>query len=211
MLTTQPKIKKQLLITSTVSFLIFLLGLNSNLTEKVYSEFFYKYLSLVLRFISGILPFSIGDVCYVLLILFCIYLFINYFKNLKANRFSKKLLYIAPFQLLNFGLILYIAFKLLWGLNYSRPSVAAQLKIGDEKYTPEQLVALGELLIAQNDHIQTERLKVQVPTQQGYTTEQLEKLATAAYHNMEAKHPFFTYRQPALKKAYYQDWPGGLL
>lgn len=202
MLTAQPEIKKQLLITGTISILIFLLGLNSALTEKIYSEFFYKYLSIVLRFISGVVPFSLGDVLYVLLILFCIYLLINYFKKLRDNNFNKKLFYLAPFQLLNFGLILYIAFKLLWGLNYSRPSVAAQLKIGDEKYTPEQLVSLGELLIAQNNALQTERLKVQVPSQQQYTTKELEKLATAAYHNMAAKHPFFTYRQPALKKVF---------
>jgi hypothetical protein len=202
MLTAQSKIKKQLLVTGTVSILIFLLGLNSMLTEKIYSEFFYKYLSMTLRFISGMIAFSLGDVCYVLLILFCIYLLVNYIKNFKSNRFDKKILYLAPFQLLNFGLILYIAFKLLWGLNYSRPSVAVQLNIGDEKYSPEQLVSLGEFLIKENNTIQTERLKVQVPTQQAYTTGELEKLATAAYHNMAAKHPFFSYHQPALKKVF---------
>lgn len=202
MLTIPLKIKKQLLVTTTVSILIFLLGLSSDLTEKLYSEFFYKHLSIVLRTISGVFPFSLGDVLYVLLILFSFYLLFKYFKSLKASNFNKRLLYLMPLQVLNTGLILYIAFKLLWGLNYSRPSVAEQLKIGNEKYNPEQLVALGRLLIKKINTVQTERLKVQVPAQQQYTTSELEKLASAAYHHMEFKNPLFTYRQPALKKVF---------
>jgi len=202
MSTAATRVKKQLLITGSISLLIFLLGLNSALTERIYSAFFYKYLSLFLRFISSIVPFALGDVLYVLLIVFWIFLLVNFFKKLKAQNFSKKLIFLAPFQFLNFTLILYIAFKLLWGLNYFRPSVAMQLGIGNEKYTAEQLVALGELLIEENNSIQSERLKVQVPSQQQYSTKELEKLATAAYNHMEAKHPFFAYRQPAMKKVF---------
>jgi hypothetical protein len=196
------KVKKQLLYSSIIATLIFLLGLSSILVERLYSEFFYKYLALVLRSVSSLLPFSLGDVLYLLLILFGIYLIVAYFKKMKERRFNRQFLYLAPLQLVNTGLIIYIAFKLLWGLNYSRPSVAQQLKIGNEKYNPKQLVALANLLIKQNNTIQEERLQVQIPSRQFYTVTELETLASAAYRNMQLKHPFFTYRKPAVKKVF---------
>lgn len=200
MLSALHRIKRHFRFTGILALLIFLLGLNSTLTEIIYAKFLYKYLSLVLRFFSSMFPFSIGDVLYVVLVLLSVYLLVRFFKKYKVSKYNKGLLYLAPLQLINVTLLLYIVFKLLWGLNYSRPSLAVQLKISDDKYSPEQLLSLGELLVQRINVIQIERLKVQVPDQQQYSTEGLEKLATAAFQQMESKNPIFRYRQPSLKK-----------
>ncbi len=178
---------------------IYIIGLNSSFVDRFYAGFAYKYLSITLRFISSFFPFSLGDVLYVLLILLSLFIIIRYFKRLKAAKFSRQLLWQGPLKLLHITLILYITFKLLWGLNYSRHSVAEQLKIGNEKYSPEQLVALAGFLINQINNIQEQRLLVQVSAKQHYTTNNLETLAVAAYRDMALKHPFFAYPQPALK------------
>lgn len=193
-------LKRQLMINGLLAILIFFIGLNSNIVEQLYSGFFYKYLSLVLRSISGLFPFSLGDILYVLFIGFILYRVFNYLRELKSARPRRPMLLAAPLHLLNFSLILYIAFKLLWGLNYARPSIAEQLKIGNEKYSPEQLTALAKFLIRQINGIQVERLKQQDPESQHYTTAALEHLAASAYQEMHAKASFFSYRQPALKK-----------
>ncbi len=194
------RLKKQLLISGALAALIYFLGLNSWLVERLYSDQFYKVVSNVQRLLSSIFPFSLGDVLYVLLILFVLFRIIIYYRKLKASGFSRQSLLAAPLGLLNFGLVLYIAFKLLWGLNYSRPSIAAQLNIGNEKYTPAQLGSLAKYLIKQINAVQLERLKHQNPASQTYTASELEAQAAAAYQEMQAKHPFFSYRHPALKK-----------
>jgi hypothetical protein len=194
------RIKRQLLISGTVAALIFFIGLNSWLVERLYSEHFYKFVSGVQRTISSIFPFSIGDILYVLFIIYVLYEVFSYFKRLKTSAFSKPILVAGPLGLLKFTLILYIAFKLLWGLNYSRPSIAEQLHIGNEKYTPAQLMALAKYLIRQINAVQLERVKTQYTATQYFTASELEIQVAAAYDEMRTKNAFFTYRHPALKK-----------
>lgn len=193
-------VKKQLKISGALAALIFFIGLNSKLVELLYSDVIYKYLSLLQRSISRLFPFSLGDILYLLFIAFVLYRLIKYLRRLKRDGLKKQILLSAPLGMLNFSLILYITFKILWGLNYSRPSIAEQLKIGDQKYSPAQLTSLAEYLIAEINNIQTERLKLQNPAQQHYSTDELEGLAASAYQQMEASNTFFSYRQPALKK-----------
>jgi len=193
-------LKKQLLISSLLALLIFVIGFNSHFVEKLYSELFYKYVSLVQRSISGLFPFSLGDIFYLLLIAFILYQVYKYLKKLRTGGLKREVLLSAPLGILNFTLVLYIAFKLLWGLNYARPSIAEQLKIGNEKYSPEQLTGLARFLIEQINRIQVQRLQHHDPALQHYTAGELEHLAAAAYQEMYGKNPFFSYRQPALKK-----------
>jgi hypothetical protein len=194
------RIKRKLLISGFLATMIFFIGLNSWLVERLYSDQLYRFISGVQRTISGIFPFSIGDILYVLFIAYVLFRAISYLKRLKASGFSKPGLLAAPLGLLNFTLVLYIAFKLLWGLNYSRPSIAEQLQIGNEKYSPAQLTALAKFMIKRINALQLERLKIQNPSSLDYTASELEFKATAAYQEMHAKHPFFSYSQPALKK-----------
>jgi uncharacterized membrane protein required for colicin V production len=200
MLSENKQLKRQLLISGILALLIFLAGLNSSLVEQVYSRLLYKYLSVLQRSISRIFPFSLGDLLYLLFIAFMLYRVYKYLRKLKSERFKRPVLWAAPLGLLNFALILYIAFKLLWGLNYSRPSIAQQLKIGNEKYSPEQLTTLANFLIKQLNSIQLARLQQHNPALQHYSAKELEQLAASAYQEMQAKNPFFSYHQPALKK-----------
>jgi hypothetical protein len=202
MLNEAKTVKRQFLITCIVALLIFITGLSSTLVEQVYARFIYKYLSICLRFISSLVPFALGDILYVLLVVYCVYGLVNYVRNLAATNFKKQQLYLAPLRLLKFALVLYIVFKILWGLNYSRKPIAAQLHIGNEKYNPTQLVALAAFLIDKTNAIQQRRLQVQVPVHQQYSTKELEALAVASYRNMNSDQPFFRYSRPALKKVF---------
>jgi len=200
MIRKNAKVLRQLLISGLIAVLIYLFGLNSGLVERLYSDSFYGFVSGVQRSISGIFPFALGDILYILLIVYALYKLVVYFRRLKRSGFSKPALLAAPIGLLNFTLLVYIIFRLLWGLNYARPSIAAQLKIGDEKYTPAELGTLAQYLIKQINAVQLERLKTQNPASQFYTPDALESQAAGAYQEMHAKHTFFNYPHPALKK-----------
>lgn len=200
MLRKQPKNRKQLIICCFLAIIIYITGLNSNFVERLYSGGIYKYLSIGQRSISRLFPFSIGDILYVLFICFILYRIFKYLRRFKDRRSTKAAVVAAPIGIINFALILYIAFKLLWGLNYSRHSIAEKLAIGNEKYSPAQLVSLAQFLIQRINSIQTQRLQLQKPEDQHYTAAELEQLSASAYKEMEAKSLFFSYRQPALKK-----------
>ena len=91
--------------------------------EDFYSNGLYNYISIFSRVIFGFIPFSIGDFCYLLAIVF---LLLGYFNNRKIikllwkDRLLKILSYISVF---------YFCFNILWGLNYYRVPLFEKLII----------------------------------------------------------------------------------
>ncbi|WP_421946267.1 DUF3810 domain-containing protein [Pedobacter sp.] len=183
---------KSFTILISISILIFVFGFFPNLIQKYYSVGIYIYISSSLRFISSIFPFAIGDIVYGLLIGFILYKIIRFFKKRKTLKRTDRI--IVPIQVLNFFLILYIIFKLVWGLNYSRPSVSEELGIGNEKYSVKELVLLGDYFVQKTNDLKLKQSKI--PT---YKIDELEKISSAAYNLMEQKNSLFKYSNPCLK------------
>ncbi|RNL54061.1 DUF3810 domain-containing protein [Pedobacter jejuensis] len=194
---TRPTFLKSTILIS-ISILIYILGLLPSLIQKYYSTGIYPYISSSLRFISSIFPFAIGDMVYALLIGFVLYKTFRFYKNRKSLHRKHRIL--IPLQILNFFLILYIIFKMVWGLNYSRPSVSEELGIGNEKYTVKELVLLGDYFVKK-----TNALKLKLPKTPIYSINDLEVNSTKAYNLMEQKNALFTYKNPCLK-AVLNSW-----
>ena len=171
---------------------IFLFSLFPSLVQKYYSTGIYSYISSLLRFISSIFPFAIGDIVYALLIGFVVYRIIRFFKKRKSLKKEHRI--IVPLQILNFFLILYIIFKIVWGLNYSRPSVSEELGIGNEKYTVKELVLLGDYFVNKTNDLKLKQTKIPA-----YSIKYLETNSAKAYDLMEKKNPLFRYQNPCLK------------
>jgi len=185
-------IYKTLLVSTSLSLLIFFFGLFPLLVQKYYSTGIYPYISSSLRFISAIFPFAIGDIIYVLLIAFALYKIIRFFQYRKL--LIKKDRIIVPLQILNFFLVLYIIFKIVWGLNYSRPSVSEALGIGNEKYSVKELVLLGDYFVQKTNDLKIKQTKVPA-----YSIHYLETSSSKAYDLMEKKNSLFQYKNPCLK------------
>ncbi len=178
-----------------LSTLIFLFGLFPALVQRYYSTNIYLYISSTLRFISSIFPFAIGDFIYLLLIAFVLYKIGRFYKNRKQLTRQHRLL--VPLQILNFFLILYILFKIIWGLNYSRPGIARALGIGNKKYTVEELVLLGNHFVNQVNLLkQQTNIQGKTPV---YTVKILEEKAAEAYALMAEKDAVFKYHNPSVK------------
>lgn len=182
--------KSAILLGFTI--LIFLFGLFPLAVQKYYSTGFYPYISSALRFISSLFPFAIGDIIYALLFAFVLYKIFRFYQQRKTLKKQDQVT--VPLQVLNFSLILYIIFKIVWGLNYSRPSVSEELGIGNEKYTVKELVLLGNYFVKK-----TNDLKLKQSKTQAYTINELETSSSAAYDLMEKKNTLFRYPNPCLK------------
>ena len=115
--------------------------------EKHYSTDWYIQISIVLRNITGWMPFSLGDIIY---ILFGFSLLVSIIRGIV-------LVFKKQFSWARFGssvskwirglMWIYIWFNILWGLNYSRLGIAHQLKLQQDEYCKEDVVALTNQLI----------------------------------------------------------------
>lgn len=191
-------ISRKLLQSSGIIFicalLVFLFGLSPTLVLNYYSNGLYPILSTGLRYISSIFPYALGDIIYFSLIVFAIrqaFLLIKKRKLLtKADRFN------IPLKTLNILLILYISFKLLWGLNYSRPSISTQLSITDNKYNVKELVILSNFFINKLNELQP-----RINPKQTYNLKEIKEKSISSYQKMQLKQAFFNYSVPSFKPA----------
>lgn len=190
---------RRLLAIVLITIAIFLFGLNSYLVEHIYAAHLYKYISIALRSVSSLIPIPLGDLLYLILIGFIVYQIILLIRKAFKKRLQRQDRVLIPISLASFFLVLYIAFKLLWGLNYARPPINKLLGISDKKYSNKELIALAEFLIKNINHIQTLRDANPVIKTRRYSVEELQRVASATYAGLAKTNGFFLYRQPVVK------------
>ena len=193
------KFKVTILLIS-ITLLIFLYGLFPNAVLSIYSKTIYPIISVVIRWISSLFPFALGDILYAVLIIYILKLIIQFFLRVKKTGWQKTDKLKIPIAILNAFLIFYISFKLLWGLNYSRPSISKQLDISDEKYSVKELVILGNYFI---DTLN--KLQPKLSPNLSYDINQLREKAVIDYQSLAQRNPFFNYPQPSVKPV-FNSW-----
>jgi hypothetical protein len=183
---------KRFSILAALALVVFLLGLSSTVVEYIYVDRIYLFTSIVQRFISSVVPIAIGDILYVILIAYVLKRVFIFGKKAFRGALKKTDRVNVPLGVLNFSLILYLTFKILWGLNYSRPPIAEQLGISDDKYNTEQLISMGKFFILRLNKLQS----VEKPR---FTMDQLKEIAVKGYLEMEKTNAFFDYHIPSVK------------
>ena len=178
----------------SISLFIFIWGLFPNFVLSTYVKVVYPYISITLRWLSSIFPFAIGDLLYALLIIYIFFLIVKFFWRLKQTGWIKADRIQVPIAIINKFLIFYISFKLLWGLNYSRPSITTQLNISYEKYTIKELVILGNYFV--NKTNQTRPL---ISSNLSYNISYLREKSILAFQKSAKDNLFFNYKAPAVK------------
>jgi hypothetical protein len=176
----------------TLSAVVFILSLNAHAVEYLYADRFYLFTSILQRFISSLVPFALGDLIYLLLVLYIISKIFVFVKKAFKGNLKRADRILIPVKTINFILLLYLIFKLSWGLNYSRPSVADQLNIHNEKYNNEQLISLAELFVKKINtlqHIDKPKLSIN----------RLSSLAANSYVSLEKKNMLFEYHIESVK------------
>ncbi len=169
--------------------------------ETYYSTGLFPILSKITRYLFGWVPFSIGDIFYLLLI---IYLFRWIFKNIRRIKSDFKHFSIDIIATLS---IVYLAFNLLWGLNYYRIPLHKKLSI-ETDYTTEQLIETTKRLINKSNEMHrklgfADSIKIESP----YNHKQIFNMTLNGYKNLAKKHPNLAYSPLSLKKS---TWSLGL-
>ncbi len=160
--------------------------------EQFYSNGWYVWISHFSRTVLGKIPFSVGDIIYGIVIIYCIYWFC---KKRKLNWKSK------VWSALSFLSVVYFLFHLLWAFNYYRLPLFEKMKISRE-YNEADLISFTEKLIAKTNEVQfaltkDRNKKVVNP----YSQDSIFKLTQNGYDNLAQQYPMFQYEIPSRKKS----------
>ncbi len=163
--------------------------------EQWYSNGIYPLLSQLLRTSFGIIPFSIGDCLYFILIFYIIKWFWSIRKTWRSQWKNTIL------TLLSFVSVFYFLFHMLWALNYYREPLFEKMKIKNE-YSNADLLNFTKIIIVKTNAIQytitnNKALKVAIP----YTQEYIFKLSLNGYHTLAKRHTYFTFNTLSTKRS----------
>jgi hypothetical protein len=193
------KHKKLIIAFSIIPQIIFLkiLAYYPNFVESAYSHGLYIWISKLMRYAFGWLPFSVGDVLYTLLGLYVIRWFIIHRKRIIKDT---KNWFIDILSAISLG---YLAFHLLWAFNYYRLPLHKSLHIENE-YTTEELVELTNQLITKTNAVQlsladNDTTKVIIP----YTKSEVLKMIPDGYDQLSQEFPYLAYQPRSIKRSLY--------
>jgi len=165
--------------------------------EQFYSNGIYVFLSKLMRYVFGWVPFSVGDLLYTLV---CIYIIRWLYLN------SKRIFKDTLNWLLDIAATLslaYFAFHILWAFNYYRQPLYKSLNL-EAEYTTEQLVSFTEKLIIKSNTIHitlatNDSLKVELP----FTKSEIFDKVKDGYQSLSKEYPHLDYQPKSIKKSIY--------
>ena len=204
------KLKKSLLFTLLLVVLavsIHLFSLYPVLVENRYSTGIYPHVSRVLRFLLGWLPFSFGDILYGSVILWLIIKLVKLTRAVLKRRVTVQSFLGGLVYAVNLLLIVYISFNLLWGINYNRVGIAAQIGLKMEKYSTDDLKKINALLVEKVNGSKRMMLdaKMSYPSKKGMFAR-----INEAYKQAEKIYPFLQYKPVSLKPSVW-SWVGNYM
>lgn len=135
----------RVLLMLILIFLLFRLRNYPNLVEEYYSLSIYPFIRTAFQFLFNSIPFSFGDIIYLIIILGIITGLIGIITQAIKKRFRQSGL---VFLKLIFSLQLaFLTFYLFWGLNYFRQPASARLDLRNSSFETSELMAISSMLI----------------------------------------------------------------
>lgn len=197
----------KLVLLAAIAAAIHFFSLQRHWVERYYAAGIYPYISKMLRYLFGWLPFSLGDLIYGAVIIWALAKIAIGFKKLIKRQYSlgniKNNLYHFAITIL----LIYISFNLLWGLNYSRKGLAYQLSIKKEKYETADLILLDSLLVGKLNESRTSLLR---QNKKHYNTKETIEAVTNAYAKINRQYPWLLYKPQSAKTSLW-GWAGNYL
>lgn len=166
-----------------------------------YFHRYYVWISILLRQVLGKVPFSVGDVIYAALVITSIIYLLKLCYKLIRGQWK-----VLGYQLLRGVqclLGLYLAFLLLWGYNYRRHSLAADMQLKVAPYGEEQLYRLADTLLQQMNSCKAALGDTMAATHPGADSAAMFSQAISAYQLAAERWPALQYRPPSLKPSLY--------
>lgn len=114
--------------------------------EQYYAQGIYPPVAAAQRLLFGWLPFSAGDLLYLLLVIWILKGLFGFLRTLFRRQANRSFWLDQAKYIASVLLIVYVVFNLCWGLNYNRKGIAWQLGIDQVKMEKEDLAEVMQLL-----------------------------------------------------------------
>lgn len=193
------KHKKLILALSIIPQIILLkvLAYFPNVIESVYSQGVYIWISKMMRYAFGWVPFSVGDVLYTLLGIYILrWLYINRKRTIKDT----KNWFLDVLSAISVG---YFAFHILWAFNYYRLPLHKSLGM-EHEYTTTELIDLTKQLIHKTNTLQLQLAKVDtIKVILPYSKTEVLKMIPDGYDNLSKEFPYLAYQPRSVKRSLY--------
>jgi hypothetical protein len=165
--------------------------------EEWYSWRLYPALLSLRLWITAWVPFSIGDLLYIIVCIYLIYKLIRSLVNIKKEGINRRKIWRASAIIL----LVWISFKLLWGLNYDRLGAGHLLDIEQKAYSGAAVDSLVNELI---DSLNSTRkpltqAKIPVDTLPVGNPAPYFSLAQEAYQSAKSSYTFLPKQAPRVK------------
>lgn len=169
--------------------------------EKYYSLGFYPTLSKMSRYLFGWVPFSVGDLFYLLIALVAIRWIYKNFYRLRFEPIRVLVDIVAAVS------VVYLMFHILWAFNYYRVPLHKSLNL-ESDYTYQELLSTTNRFIEKSNEVHGElgyvdSVKIDLP----YTQKEMFKITLNGYENLEKEYPQLAYSPRSIKKS---GWSLGL-
>lgn len=175
--------------------------IDASRVEALYSTRIYVFFGRFFRILTGWLPFSLGDILYVLLI---IYLLIKLIQLPVQSFIYKKGWGIwrhALYKFIQKIIWAYFVFMICWGMNYYRGGIAQQLSLNISAETKTDLDELVEYLIPELNETRLLISKDSILPEIDFSTIKQETIN--AYRNTADSLPYLGYKTPSIKKSLF--------
>ena len=196
--------KKNLWIIALLLLAIIkLFSLDRERVEVFYTSEFYFTFSKILRFLFGWIPFSFGDILYLLAACWLLWKLVKNIILLFKKELKGKLLFKKIFKLFVGLAFIYIIFNIFWGLNYNNKGIANELGLQKTAIDTSDVLTLQSLLLEKVNLSKTTLMhkRFSYPDKK-----ELFKRAEKCYIESEKKYPFLVYKIPSLKSSLYGWW-----
>lgn len=174
MIPPRPYLRKFLFLSLGI-ILIQIIKLKPEWVENLYSRGVFEYLSIPMRAVLGLIPFSIGDVLYLTVIIWLLWKCIQLF----SGALPLKSLWSSVLWNLCF---IYLTFNILWGLNYNRNGVEKNLGLDLKEPEQKELIKMADLCIVKVNEYASSGFK-------GNNFDSLKRISTKAYGSVSKLYP----------------------
>ena len=171
-----------LLLLVPISWVLtYLAKINPFLTEQYYSTTIYKYLSLFISKILGIIPFSVAEILLVFGTIFLIiYLIVSVYKAIRCKKIKFILVYLK--FVIGISSVIYFIFTIFCGINYYRLNFEYYFDGSKREYSKYELAEMCEYLILTAGEIEN-KLSENIPT-----NSEMSKNASKAFNNLSEEY-----------------------
>jgi len=168
--------------------------------EKYYSTGIYPVISRLQRLLLGWIPFSVGDILYAACFTYLVFSLVNFFVRAFRRKLHRQYLTLSIKRCIAITLWVYLAFNILWGLNYDRLPLARQMKLDTAIYSKDDLKTLVGLLVTRMNKIDSVS---RIARKDLLTNDSIFSHSVEAYRRLGREYPALYYPDPSVKFSFY--------